>query len=167
MTLQLKMPFLTDLQNGRNLALRACHGQREIRSMVLAVLPEGQSKTLGNLQITLIPAADVVGVEAEVVLEAVAVAVEVLVVVQVALEVKPGEEANDSASRDDKLHEVNHELSVSTKCLLYFKLEVDASLLKFFVLEIFFQVALMVGPNCGRLLSRALQKMNVSEPCGS
>jgi hypothetical protein len=74
--------------------------------MALAVLPEDQSKTLGNLQITLIPAADVVEVEVEVALEAVAVAVEVLavevlVVVQVVLEVRPGEAANDSASRDD------------------------------------------------------------------
>ena len=79
--------------------------------MALAVLPEDQSKTLGNLQITLIPAADVVEVEVEVALEVVAVVVEVLVVevlavVQVALE---GEVANDSASQDDKLHEVNHE----------------------------------------------------------
>lgn len=111
LTLRLKMPFLTDLESERNLALRPCHGQHEIRSMALAVLQEDQSKTLGNLQITLIPAADVVEVEVEVALEAVAVAVEVLVVVQVAL---PGEVANDSASRDDKLHEVNHELSVST-----------------------------------------------------
>ena len=73
--------------------------------MALAVLPEDQSKTLGNLQITLIPAADVVEVEeVEVALEAVAVAVEVLVVVQVVqvvLEVNPGGVANDSASRDD------------------------------------------------------------------
>ena len=97
------MLFLTDLQNGENLALRTCHGQREIRSMALGVLPEDQSKTPGNLQITLIPAADVVRVEVEVevALEAVAVAVEGLVVVQVAPEVKPGEVANDSASRDD------------------------------------------------------------------
>ena len=69
--------------------------------MVLAVLPEDQSKILGNLQITLIPAADVDEVEVEVALEAVAVAVEVQVVVQVVLEVKPGEVANGSASRDD------------------------------------------------------------------
>lgn len=71
--------------------------------MALAVLLEDQSKTLGNLQITLIPAADVVEDEDEdeVALEAVAVVVEVLVVVQVALEVKPGVVANDSASRDD------------------------------------------------------------------
>ena len=95
LTLQLKMPFLTDLQNGQNQALRACHGRREIRSMALAVLPEDQSKTLGNPQITLIPAADLVEVEVEVALEAVAVAVEVLVMVLVALEVKPGEVAND------------------------------------------------------------------------
>ena len=95
LTLQLKMPFLTDLQSGQNQALRACHGQREIRSMALAVLPEDQSKTLGNPQITLIPAADLVEVEVEVALEAVAVAVEVLVMVLVALEVKPGEVAND------------------------------------------------------------------------
>ena len=101
LTLQLKMPFLTDLQNGENLVLRACHGRREIRSMALAVPPEDQSKTPENLQITLIPAADVVGVKVEVALEAVAVAVEVLAVVQVALEVKPGEVANDLASRDD------------------------------------------------------------------
>ena len=95
LTLQLKMPFLTDLQSGQNQALRACHGQREIRSMALAVLPEDQSKTLGNPQITLIPAADLVEVEVEVALEALAVAVEVLVMVLVALEVKPGEVAND------------------------------------------------------------------------
>ena len=120
LTLRLKMPFPTDLENGRNLALRVCHGQREIRSMALAVLPEDQSKTLGNLRITLIPAADVVEVEVEVALEAVAVAVEVLAVVQVALEVKPGEVANVWANRDDKLHGVNHELSVSTKCMSYF-----------------------------------------------
>jgi hypothetical protein len=101
LTLRLKMPFLTDLQNGRNLALRACHGQCGIRSMALAVQPEDQNKTLGNLQITLIPAADVVEVEVEVALEAVAVAVEVLVVVQAVLEVQPGEAANDLASRDD------------------------------------------------------------------
>ena len=86
--------------------------------MALVVLPEDRSKIPGNLLITSIPAADVVGVgvEVEVALQAVAVAVEVLVVVQVALplEVKPGEVANDSASRDDKLHEANHELSVST-----------------------------------------------------
>jgi hypothetical protein len=103
------MPFLTDLQNGQNLALRVFHGQCEIRSMASAVLPEDQSKTLGNLQIT---AADVVEVEVEVALEA----VEVLAEVQVALEVKPGEVANDSASREDKFHEVNHEVFVPTKC---------------------------------------------------
>ena len=96
LTLRLRMLFLTDLQNEQNLALRACHGQLEIRSMALAVLPEDQNKTLENLQITLIPAADVVEVEVEVALVAVAVAVEVLAaVVQVALEVKPGEVAND------------------------------------------------------------------------
>ena len=65
--------------------------------MALAALPEDQSKTLGNPQITLIPAEDVVEVEVD--LEAVAVAVEVLAVVQVALEVE--EVANDSASRDE------------------------------------------------------------------
>lgn len=99
MTLRLKMPFLTDLQNRRNLALRACHGQCEIGSMALEVLPEDQSKTLGNLQITSIPAADVVVVEVEVALEAVAVAVEVLAVAQVVAQ--EGEVANDSASRDE------------------------------------------------------------------
>ena len=64
--------------------------------MALAVLPEDQSKTLGNPQITLIPAADVV----EVVLEGVAVAVEVAVV-EVALGVEVEEVANDSASQDE------------------------------------------------------------------
>jgi hypothetical protein len=78
--------------------------------MASVVLPEDQSKTLGNLQITLIPAADADEDEDEVALQAVAVAVEVLAVVQVALEAKPGVVANDSASREDKLHEVNHEL---------------------------------------------------------
>ena len=123
LTLRLKMLFPTGLQNGQNLALRTCHGQCETRSMALAVLPEDQSKTLGYLQITLIPAAVVVGVQVEVEVALEAVAVEVLVVVQVALEVKSGEVANDSASRDDKLREVNHELSVSTKCMSFFKLE--------------------------------------------
>lgn len=78
--------------------------------MALVVLPEDQSKTPGNLRITLIPAADVDEVEdeVEVALEAVAVAaaVEVLVVVRVvqvalAREVKPGEVANGWGSRDD------------------------------------------------------------------
>ena len=69
--------------------------------MALAVQPEDQSKTLGNLQIILIPAADVVEVEVGVALEAVVVVAGVLVVVQVVLGVKPGGAANDSASRDD------------------------------------------------------------------
>jgi hypothetical protein len=64
--------------------------------MALVELPEDQSKTLGNPQITLTPAGDVDEVEVD--LEAVAVAVEVSAVVQVALEV---EVANDSASRDE------------------------------------------------------------------
>jgi len=98
LTLRLKMPSLTVLQNEGNLVVRACHARCEIRNTALAVLPEDQSRIPGNLQITLTQAAVEVGVG--VALEAVAVEVEAVEVEAVALEVEAEEVANDSASQD-------------------------------------------------------------------
>lgn len=92
LTLRLKTPSLTVLQNEENLVVRASHVRCEIRSTALAVLPEDQSKIPGNPQIILTLAA----VEVEAVLEVVAVEVKVVV-----LEVEAEEVANDSASRDE------------------------------------------------------------------
>lgn len=96
LTLQLKTPYLTDLQNEGGVVLRASHARCEIRSMALAVLPEDQSRIPGSPQITLNPAA----VEAEVEVEVVLGAVAVEVAVEVALEVEAEEVPNDSANRD-------------------------------------------------------------------
>jgi hypothetical protein len=90
LTLRLKMPYLTVLQNEGNLAVvRVSHARCEIRSTVLAVLPEDQSKIPGNPRIILTRAA----AEVEVDLEAVVVEVR-------ALEVEE-EAPNVSASRDE------------------------------------------------------------------
>ena len=94
LTLRLKTSSPTVLQNEEDQAVRASLARCEIKSTVLEVLPEDQSKILGNPPITL----TLVVVEVEVALKA--------VVVVVVLEVE--EVANDSASRDELLHEVNH-----------------------------------------------------------